>query len=99
MKTFFGDIFINRHELKKEGIEHPIKVEYYKTTEEERGEKNYGIEIIKKEYTTIEEDRIKIDNLTKEESEIEQLLNLLKRNEVTTIGVKDIIEDLNYTII
>ena len=93
MKTFFGGIFINEKKLAEEGIKNPIKVEYYKTTDEEKGEKNYGIEIIKKEYKIIE-DKIQIDKLTKEENEIEELLNLLKRNEVTTIGAKDIIEDI-----
>lgn len=93
MKTFFGGIFVNEKKLAEEGIKNPIKVEYYKTTDEEKGEKNYGIEIIKKEYKIIE-DKIQIDKLTKEENEIEELLNLLKRNEVTTIGAKDIIEDM-----
>lgn len=96
VKTFFGDIFINQQELEKEGIKHPIKVEYYKTTDEKQGETNYGIEIIKKEYKIIEEDKIQLDKLTKEESEIEEILNLLKNNEVTTIGAKDVIEDLYY---
>ncbi len=93
MKTFFGEVYINEQELEEEGIQNPIKVEYYKTTNEEKGEKNYGIEIIKKEYR-IHEDKIQMDKLTKEENEIEELINLLKRNEVTTIGAKDIIEDI-----
>lgn len=97
MKTFFGGIFINQQELKKEGIEYPIKVEYYKTVDEEEGEKSYGIEIIKKEYRTTEE-KVQIDKLTKEENKIEELLKLLRRNEVTTIGAKDVIEDMYESI-
>ena len=96
MKTFFGEVYINEKELKEEGIKYPIKVEYYKTTDEEKGEKNYGVEIIKKEYRIIE-DRIQIEKLTKEEDKIEELLNLLRTNEVSTIGAKDIIEDMNET--
>lgn len=34
MKNFFGSIFINRDELREAGIEYPIKVEYYKITNE-----------------------------------------------------------------
>ena len=96
MKTFFGGIFVNEKKLAEEGIKNPIKVEYYKTTDEEKGEKNYGVEIIKKEYRIIE-DRIQIEKLTKEEDKIEELLNLLKTNEVSTIGAKDIIEDIYET--
>lgn len=96
VKTFFGEIYINEKDLEEEGIKYPIKVEYYKTTDEEKGEKNYGVEIIKKEYRIIE-DRIQIEKLTKEEDKIEELLNLLKTNEVSTIGAKDIIEDIYET--
>lgn len=94
MKTFFGEVYINEKDLKEEGIKYPIKVEYYKTTDEEKGEKNYGIEIIKKEYKVIEE-RVQIDKVTKEENKIEELLNLLKTNEVSTITAKDIIEEID----
>lgn len=97
MKTFFGEVYINEQELEEAGIKYPIKVEYYKTTDEEKGEKNYGIEIIKKEYKILE-DKIQIENLTKEENKIEELINLLKRNEVTTIGAKDVIEDIYKNI-
>ena len=30
MKTFFGGMFMNKEELRKEGILYPIKLEYYK---------------------------------------------------------------------
>ena len=35
MKNFFGSIFINRDKLYEAGINYPIKVEYYKITNEE----------------------------------------------------------------
>ena len=44
MKTFFGGIFIEASRLKEEGIQYPIKVEYYKLKDEDN--KKYGIEII-----------------------------------------------------
>ena len=34
LKNFFGSIFINRDELSEAGINYPIKVEYYKITDE-----------------------------------------------------------------
>ena len=52
MKNFFGSIFINRDELEEAGIKYPIKVEYYKITNEtqkiKENELMYGIQIIKK---------------------------------------------------
>ena len=30
MKTFFGGMFMNKENLRKEGILYPIKLEYYK---------------------------------------------------------------------
>ena len=35
LKNFFGSIFLNRNELEEAGINYPIKVEYYKITNEE----------------------------------------------------------------
>jgi hypothetical protein len=93
VKTFFGGIFIEARRLKEEGIEYPIKVEYYKIKNEE--EKTYGIEIIKKEYksigTKVEKEEIK--SLSKDECKIERMLELFKENEVTPISAGEIIED------
>ena len=51
MKRFFGGIFIEKEKLKEEGINHPIKLEYYKQINEETNEENkYGITIVKTEY-------------------------------------------------
>lgn len=93
MKTFFGGIFIEARRLRKEGIEYPIKVEYYKLSNEE--ENTYGIEIIKKEYksigTKVEKEEMK--SLSKDECKIERMLELFKKNEVTPISAREIIED------
>ena len=54
MKTFFGEVFINQDTLKKSGINHPIKLEYYKRINEENfsevNKAKYGISIVKTEY-------------------------------------------------
>ena len=93
MKTFFGGIFIETSKLKEEGIEYPIKVEYYKLKDEKN--KKYGIEIIKKEYKNqnIETEKAEIESLSKDEEKIERMLELLERNEVTPISIGEIIED------
>ena len=63
LKNFFGSIFINRDELLEAGINYPIKVEYYKITNEPEKENKllYGIQVIKTEYKEkigVEQNRI-----------------------------------------
>lgn len=99
MKNFFGSIFINRDELKEAGINYPIKVEYYKITNEDKmKQKNkliYGIQIIKTEYKEkIGVEQNKIEEITNNEKEIEKYLNIVKENEVTPIGLEDVIIEL-----
>ena len=79
--------------LKEEGIQYPIKVEYYKVRDEDN--KKYGIEIIKKEYKpkNIDIEKQEIKSLSKDECEIERMLELFKKNQVTPISAGEIIED------
>ncbi len=96
MKTFFDGIFVSQKSLEEAGIKYPIKLEYYKTLEEENVEKNFGIEIVKTEYiegsTKVEAKEVK--NITGDEKKENEILNLLIKNEVTPIGVEDVLEDL-----
>lgn len=99
MKNFFGSIFINRDELLEAGINYPIKVEYYKITDENKVEQEnkliYGIQVIKTEYRDkigVEQNRI--EHITNDESEINEMLNLIKENEVTPIGLEDVIIEM-----
>ena len=97
MKNFFGSIFINRDELLEAGINYPIKVEYYKITNEPEKENKllYGIQVIKTEYKDkigVEQNRI--EHITNDESEIIKMLSLIKENEVTPIGLEDVIIEI-----
>ena len=97
MKNFFGSIFINRDELLEAGINYPIKVEYYKITNEPEKENKllYGIQVIKTEYKDkigVEQNRI--EHITNDESEITKMLSLIKENEVTPIGLEDVIIEI-----
>ena len=97
MKNFFGSIFINRDELLEAGINYPIKVEYYKITNEPEKENKllYGIQVIKTEYKDkigVEQNRI--EHITNDESEIMKMLSLIKENEVTPIGLEDVIIEI-----
>lgn len=100
MKTFYGGTFIDKELLKEEGKNYPIKLEYYKNINEDEfiGGKNskFGISVVKTEYlpenTKVETKNIKY--LTNDEKEIEEVLEIFKRNQVTPIVVEDVISDL-----
>lgn len=99
MKNFFGSIFINRDKLEEAGIKNPIKVEYYKITNEtqkiKENELMYGIQIIKTEYKEkIGIEQNKLEHITNDEKEIMQMLEKLKENEVTPVGLEDVIIEL-----
>lgn len=99
MKNFFGSIFINRTELRKSGIDYPIKVEYYKIMDEKNNIKEnkliYGIQVIKTEYKDkIGVEQHKIENITNDEKEIDMMLNLIKENSVTPIALEDVVNEI-----
>lgn len=99
MKNFYGGMFIPKENLKREGIEYPIKLEYYRIAEDDiiynSERKIYGIEIVKTEYkdngTRIETKGVKY--VTNNIKRINKILQLLKQNYVTPITLKDVIED------
>ena len=101
MNTFFGSIFIEKEKLKEAGVEHPIKLEYYKIINEDefinRDNAKYGIKIVKTEYiknnTKIEDKTIRY--LSNNEQRVEDILNVFKKNEVTPVSVDDIIGDFS----
>lgn len=101
MKTFFGSIFIKKEKLEEAGIKHPIKVEYYKIINEDefikKDKAKYGIKIVKTEYlendTKVEDKTIQY--LSSNEQKINDILKILKENEVTPISVQDVICDFS----
>lgn len=100
IKKFYGGIFLDRQKLSSEGINYPIKVEYYKVCDNSENKEifQYGIEVIKTEY---KDDRVNIENetvlkVTSDEKIIEKILDKLKANEVTPVITRYILEDLQY---
>ena len=97
MKAFFDGVFINREILREQGIEYPIKLEYFKTSiEEENVGTKYGIEIVKTEYL---EDDVRIEtnelkNVTSNIWEENRILKTLREYEVTPISLQDVIEEI-----
>lgn len=96
MKTFFDGVFIAKEHLEEAGIEYPIKLEYYKTSGEENVEAKYGIEVVKTEYLdgNVKIETKEIKNLTNNIEEEEKILTLLRNNEVTPIGVEDVLKEI-----
>lgn len=94
MKVFYGGIFIERETLLKAGIHHPIKLEYYKTINEEND--IYGIDIIKTEYKRkqIRTEEKEIKYLSNDETKIEKILKIFKEYAVTPITAQDVADDL-----
>ena len=104
LKTFFGGIFIEKEKLEEVGINYPIKLEYYKRINEDEyiqnKNNNYGIAVVKTEYlpgnTKCEKKEIKY--LTNDENKVDKILKIFKENEVTPIGVDDVICDFYKNI-
>lgn len=99
MKKIFGSIFINRDRLSEAGINYPIKVEYYKLTDENiktrKNELVYGIQIIKTEYRDkIGIEQNKMEHITNDENEINKMLKLVKEYQVTPVGLEDVIGEI-----
>ena len=97
LKTFFDGIYIDGSAYEEE-LEYPIKLEYYKTfeTQENVGAK-YGIEIVKTEFIQgkINVESKRVEDITNISSKIDEILTILKDNEVTPIGMQDVLEDMN----
>lgn len=101
MKHFYAGTFVNRDDLVNIGINYPVKLEYYKTKPNVRAEKSinevkYGIEVIKTSYIKDETkiENSKIEEITEDESIVNKILDILKRNEVTPVAAEYVVEDL-----
>ena len=99
MKTFFGSVFIEKERLEEAGIKYPIKLEYYKQINEDEistyQKPKYGIEIIKTEYKEkIGIEQNKVEHITNDDGEIDKILNVIKENEVTPIGLEDVVLEI-----
>ena len=92
---------MNREELQNIGVRYPIKLEYYKIQTNEENVKNindikYGIEVIKTSYIEekVDVEKTCIPEIIKDETKVENMLNILKEHKVTPISAPYIIEDL-----
>lgn len=101
MRIFFSSLFMKKEELLEAQIKHPIKLEYYKIINEDeilnKNRAKFGIGIIKTEYiennTKVEEKEIQY--LSNDERKINDILTILKENEVTPVCVSDVVCDFS----
>ena len=100
MNIFFGGTFVKKENLEEAGIVNPIKLEYYKIINEDefinKDNAKYGIKIVKTEYINddIKTENKEIKHLSDNEEKTNEILEILKRNEVTPIEVQDIMQDI-----
>lgn len=101
MKTFYGSTFIRKEILEEEKIDYPIKLEYYKIINEDEIYKGnstkFGINVIKTEYRKDEPkvEKNEIKYLSNDEQKVNEILDLLKKNEVTPVALEDVIIDVS----
>ena len=105
-ENIFDGIFISKEHLEEAGIKYPIKLEYYKIArdenvkntnqEKENTKGKYGIEVVKTEYLdgNVKIETKEVSDITNDINEADRILTLLRNNEVTPIGVEDVLEDL-----
>ena len=92
---------MQREKLKEEGIEYPIKLEYYKIINEDEIIKNekakFGIKVVKTEYknNNIKVEDKKVQYISNDEQKIEEILSVFKKNEVTPVIVEDVLNDFS----
>ena len=94
IRKFYGEIVVKVEKIDYEKNFYEFIVEYYKIFHE--NSKKNGIEVIKK--IKIENDEIierkEVDDILDSEEKADKLLEILKRNKVTPIALKDVIDDL-----
>lgn len=105
MKTFFSSMFIENEKLREAEINYPIQLEYYKIINEDELMKQegvkFGIYIVKTEY---KKEKVKIEDkkiqyVSNDERKIEEILNILKRNEVPPVTAEEILRELSQKAI
>ncbi len=100
MKKFYAGVVLEDSEL-AESKSNRIELEYYKISKTRKTNfakvnKTYGIEIVKKEYlgNKRKKEKNNLCNLTSNEKIANNLLDILKENKVTPIGLEDTVRDL-----
>lgn len=98
-KILYGEIRLKNEDFGESEGKHLMKLEYYKTQNYSGNlfmTENFGVEIKKKEYlgSRVEEETKCIENVTRKEEVIDELIETLKRNKVTPVSLEEVVKDL-----
>lgn len=99
LREFYGETVIDNSDDNNFNIEFKIYLSYYKIQDclnlnSEAG--RYGIQVVKKqnEGKVTKMETKEYCNIVDSEEKVNNILELLKRNKVTPIGVYDVLEDM-----
>ena len=100
-RFLFGKVQLDEKILMENNIYHNVEVEYYKIKGNNENTLNdkyevYGIEIVKKDYLDNETkvENKYIEKVTSNEQIVDNILEKLRNNEVTPVGLEYVIKDL-----
>lgn len=97
-KSFFGRTVIDSSDSDELNFNEKIELEYYETHNLlKENEREYGIEVVKRNQKNEKfniESKV-VNNISKEENEVNRLLEILMVNKVTPVTVDDIISDIS----
>ena len=94
--TYHGETFLEKGDLAETNIKDKIQLKYY-TFKEMKDEKNtYGIQVVKRAYNEdgTDTETCRRNNISYSSEKIIEIINTLKDNKVTPIGLNDVLEDL-----
>ena len=98
LREFYGDTIIDKNDYNELDVQYKLELKYYKihNLADNGIEKNYGIEVMKKEFNknTIKEESEIFFNIANSEEQVDMILNVLSKNKVTPIGVLDVLDDI-----
>lgn len=100
LKSLYGTERLELEDLIDSGINHLVELTYYKIRDTNKSEKQYAVEIVKTEHleNKLNVESEKINLFTDNETKTDYILELLKRNKVTPIGLQDTITEIAKTL-
>ncbi len=99
LREFYGDTVIDKNDYNEFDSEFKIHLTYYKTQDcLNLDDKNvsYGMQVVKKQTDgkNMKVETKEFSNIVDTEEKVDSILEILKRNKVTPVAVRDVLEDM-----
>lgn len=99
LREFYGDTVIDKNDYNEFDGEFKIHLTYYKTQDcLNLDDKNvsYGMQVVKKQTDgkNMKVETKEFSNIADTEEKVDSILEILKRNKVTPVAVRDVLEDM-----